>query len=102
MSRIDRLKEYAKPLSPQNWQGCSRDQSYIDRWSRRAETLSDGAEHRASDGKMKLQNTGKRVSLRDTSMQPKVSRKADAAMKAGRDDVNHYGSSYLKSIRREA
>jgi hypothetical protein len=99
MTRISRLKEYAKPLSPQNWQGCSRDQNYIDRWSDRAEANSQLAP-RASD-KMRLQKTGKRVELRDSSAAPKVSRKIDNVMKAAKADVNHVGSLYMRNVRRE-
>ena len=100
MSRIDRLKEYAKPLRAQNWQGASRDQSNIDRWSGRAEANSQLAP-RATDKPMSLPSTGKRVSLRDTNMQPKVNRKADAAMKAAKADPNHLGSLYMRNVRRE-
>jgi hypothetical protein len=96
MSRIDRLKEYAKMAGPK---GAGRDMANID-YSDRAEANSQLAP-RAGD-KMKLQKTGKKVELRDTSMAPKTSRKVDNVMKAAKDDVNHVGSSFMKSIRREA
>ena len=98
--RIERLKEYANPTRSGNWQGAGRDQANIDRWSRRAEISSDGDQHRASAGPMKLPPTGRRIETRDTAMRPKVSRSVDAMMKAAKADVNHFGSSYMKGVRR--
>jgi hypothetical protein len=102
MSRIERLREYSKPLRKENWQGASRDLANIDRWSNRAEENSDGADHRGSDGEVKLPDTGKRTYLRDTAMSPRTSRKVDAAMVDAKSDLNHVGGSYLKDIRRNA
>ena len=96
MSRIDRLKEYSKPQS--GWQGCGRDQANIDRWADRASANSDGDEHRASDGPMKLPST--KINVRDTAMAPRVSRNVERTIKAARADVNHVGSSYMSGIRR--
>jgi hypothetical protein len=100
MSRIERLKQYANPTRPGNWQGAGRDQANIDRWVERASANSDGDRHRAKDGPIDLPATGRRVETRDTGMAPKVSRKVDAAMKAAKGDVNHVGSGYLKNVRR--
>jgi hypothetical protein len=100
MSRIDRLKEYARPNRRANWNGAASDQKNIDRWSDRAADNSKIAP-RASDGEMKLPATGKQVELRDTSSAPRYSRNADARMVA-KDDVNHVGSSYMRGIRRDA
>ncbi len=98
MSRLDRLKEYAKPTRAGNWQGAGRDQANIDRWTDRAADNSKIAP-RATDKAMELPATGKRQELRDTSMSPRTSRQIDARM-AGKDDPNHFGSDYMKSIRR--
>jgi hypothetical protein len=96
---IDRLKEYAKPLRKENWQGAGRDQSNLDRWSQRATEESKIAP-RASGGEMKLPSTGKQPALRDTSMSPRTSRKVDAAM-CGKDDLNVVGSSpFMRDVRR--
>jgi hypothetical protein len=82
-------------------QGASHGQaSRVQPWIDRA-TENSKISPRASDGKMKLPSTGGKVKTRDTSMSPRTSRKIDAAM-AGKDpdDLNHLGSSYMKSIRR--
>ena len=101
MSRLDRLKEYAKPTREANWQGAGRDQANIDRWSQRATEESKIAP-RASGGEMKLPSTGRKVETRDTAMSPRTSRKVDAAMR-GEGDLNHVGGSdYMNSIRRKA
>jgi hypothetical protein len=100
MSRIDRLREYARPASPKNWCGASRDEKYIDRWSERAHQESDGYKHRASDGPMELPDTGK-MKLRETSMRPLV-RDADRVERDARADLNHVGSLYMRYVRRNA
>jgi hypothetical protein len=99
MSRLERLREYARPTRRENWQGAGRDQANIDRWSDRASDNSKIAP-RASGGEVKVPNTGKQTALRDTSMSPRTSRKVDAAMR-GEDDLNHVGSSYMAGIRRQ-
>ena len=101
MSRMDRLKEYAKPLRPENWQGASRDMDCIDRWSDRATDESHIAP-RASSGPMDLPSTTSRqMGLRSTKSAPRTSAEIDARM-AGKDDQNFVGSSaYMRGIRRD-
>jgi hypothetical protein len=101
MSRIERLKEYADPLRGPH--GAGRDKENIRYWQNRAETNSDGADHRAT-GTQRAQahSTGKRPVDRPTSMAPREARKADARMVA-KDDLNFVGdSSYMAGIRRES
>jgi hypothetical protein len=99
-NRTERLREYAKPLRRENWQGAGRDQANIDRWSERASQNCDGADHRASSGEVQLPSTGKRQEVRDTAMSPRTSRKVDAAMR-GKDDLNFVGSSpFMRDVRR--
>jgi len=101
MSRIERLKEYAKPLRPENWQGETNDKANIDRWSRRATSESRIAPHATGiDETVMPHSTGKSMGMRDTAMSPRTSRKVDAAMR-GADDLNHVGSSYMAGIRRQ-
>jgi hypothetical protein len=95
MSRQSRLREYAKPTREANWCGESSESS-IDRWSQRAHEESDGHRHRAKSGKMELPSTGE-MKLHDTAA-PRV---ADPR-KVAKADLNHEGSSYMKSIRRNA
>jgi len=99
MSRIKRLEEYAKPLRPGNWQGASRDEKNIARWSERASKESKIAP-RAKDGPIDLPPTGRRIETRETAMAPKVSRRVDSVMKAAKSDINDVGSSYMKGVRR--
>ena len=99
MTRISRLKEYAAMKGPA---GEASSQTNLDYWAARASRNSDGDQHRASDGPMKLQKTGKRVELRDTASAPKTLRKVDNVMKAAKADPNHVGSLYLRKVRREA
>jgi hypothetical protein len=97
MSRIERLKEYSRPLDGPH--GQSSHKGNIDYWSERASANSQIAP-RAKDGPMKLPST--KVNVRDSSMKPKVSRNVDRLM-AGKDDLNHAGdSSYLANVRRKA
>jgi hypothetical protein len=98
-NRLERLREYAKPTREGNWQGASRDQANIDRFSERASEESRLAP-RGRDGSIELPATGKSMANRDTSMSPRTSRKIDAAM-SGRDDLNHVGSSYMAGTRRQ-
>jgi hypothetical protein len=106
---LDRLKQYSNPESPKNWHGCSREQGYLDRWSERATANSDGNKHRASgDVHISLEKDqdlpqlppDKAVRDRDSEMRPYRSRKADAAMVDAKEDPNHVGSNYMKSVRR--
>ena len=100
MSSVDRLKEYAKPLRKENWQGAGRAQANIGRWSDRATEQSQIAP-RASGGEVKLPDTGKQTALRDTAMSPRAARNADARMVA-KDDKNFVGdSSYMAGVRRQ-
>jgi hypothetical protein len=97
MSRLDRLKEYSNPRHGP--QGAGRDHKNLDYWSGRAEANSEIAP-RASDGPMHLPST--KMSLRDTEMGPKVSRKVDARARAMADTNVSGGSAYLRGIRRNA
>ena len=111
-NRLERLREYAKPLRKENWQGASRDEGYIDRWSDRASEESQiaprAAGTRSTNGEVgrdldppRMPSTGA-VANRDTSMRPREARKVDRLM-AGDDDLNHVGSgSYLPEVRRKA
>jgi hypothetical protein len=98
MNRSDRLKGYANPMKGPH--GAGRDPAKIDYWSDRAKQNSKIAP-RASDGEMKLPSTGKRTDLRKTTSSPRTYREIDKRM-AGKSDLNHTGSSYMKSIRRDA
>ena len=112
MSRLERLKGYSKPLRSENWQGASRDEGYIDRWSGRASEESEIAPRAAgnpsTNGQVgrdldppRVPSTGA-LANRDTSMRPREARKVDRLM-AGDDDLNHVGSgSYLPEVRRKA
>jgi hypothetical protein len=98
MSRIDRLKEYAKPTREANWNGAGRDQANIDRWSERATDNSKLAP-RATNHEIKLPDTDAKQQLNDTKSSPRTHAEIDERMR-GRNDLNHEGSEYLKSIRR--
>ncbi len=94
VSRVDRLKSYAKMEGPA---GAGRDQSNIDYWSRRAEANSQLAP-RASDGPIKLPKTN--VTTRDTSGKRYNAGPINARMVAKQDE-NFAGSSpYMKGVRR--
>ncbi len=89
MSRIERLKEYVRPGS--GWNGASRDQRNLDRWSQRASRNSDGDQHRAkSGGRIDLASTG-RADLVDTGAPPRHDARVDNVMVAG----DNYSSAYL-------
>jgi hypothetical protein len=97
MSRLERLREYAKPQKGAH--GSASYKPNIDYWSERA-TANSLQGTRAKDGPMELPSTGKKMATRDTEMKPRSSRKIDRQM-AGRDDPNRIGDSdYLKGIRR--
>jgi hypothetical protein len=101
MSRLDRLREYSKPTRSANWNGASRDQADIDRWSERA-TENSKLAPRASKGEMKLPDTGKSMEMRSTKSAPRTNAEIDKRM-AGKDDLNHVGdSAYLAGVRRNA
>jgi hypothetical protein len=95
MSRQDRLKEYAKPGRSENWNGASRDQGYIDRWSERATsnsiTKSNVGSFRASDGPMQLA---------DTAGARAAPVKTGDPIKKARADLNHVGSDFYSKVRR--
>jgi hypothetical protein len=111
MSRESRLKEYARPLRPENWQGAGRDQANIDRWSERATKESQiaaralGPVHGGPLGTKdqdlpSLPSTGKRQESRPTAMGPREPRNINKRMR-GEDDLNHVGeSNYMAGIRR--
>jgi hypothetical protein len=97
-NRIERLKEYANPTRAGNWNGASRDQADLDRWSKRATEQSQCAP-RASDKAMRLPDTNAKQQL-DPKSSPRTSAEIDARM-SGRDDPNHVGGGgYMKTIRR--
>jgi hypothetical protein len=99
MSRMDRLKEYSKPLAGQ-FHGAASDKGNLDAWSERAHEHSKCAP-RSRDGEVKLPST-KQVDVRSTASKPFVGRKIDKQM-AGDGDLNHAGdSTYLRGVRREA
>ena len=114
MSRVDRLREYAKPLRPENWQGAGRDQPNIDRWSDRATDNSKLAPRATGiDETVMPHSTGKSMGMRDTASAPRAARSADRAMVAEEDnpgdrraaakaDKNTYDAPYLRGIRRQA
>src|SRR5689334_16227047 len=104
MSSIERLKQYARMEGPA---GTSTKEN-IEFWSARASANSQiaprAAGSRASNGKPMpnldlptVPDTGKKMVLRDTSMQPYRSRKGNAAITEAKSNVNHFGSSYMKS-----
>jgi hypothetical protein len=98
MSRQDRLKEYANPTRAGNWNGSSRDQADLDRWSKRAAAESQCAP-RASDGPMKLPST--KVNQRDSDMKPYRSQ-ADSMRTKALADLNIEGDSpFMRSVRRQ-
>jgi hypothetical protein len=96
-SRLDELQNH-KNFQP----GPGRDQKNLDWWSSVAASHSDGADHRASDGPMKLPDTGKSMEVRPTEMKAREPRKINAAMR-GENDPNHVsaGKSYMPGVRRE-
>ena len=84
---------------PSIWQGASRDQGNIDRFSQRATANSELAP-RASDGPMKLPST--KVNTRDTSMRPYKSQ-GEAMRREAMADRNIEGDSpFMRSVRRQA
>jgi hypothetical protein len=98
MSSMERLRELQNPRSKKNWNGASRDQANINRWSGRASENSDGRKHRAKSGEIELPNTN--VELHSTAAPPRRDRKVDAHM-AGKRDQNFVGSSdYMPGVRR--
>jgi hypothetical protein len=110
MSRMDRLREYAG--KPKGLQGAGRSEANLKGWAERASENSQiaprakGPVHGGPPGTWgenppSLPSTGKTTVLRDTQMSPRTARKVNARM-AGKDDLNHEGSDYLKSIRCEA
>ena len=109
MSRLERLKEYAKPTRRENWQGAGRDEANISRWSERATENSDGADHRATGTeRAEAHSTGKRVDLRSTKSAPRADAATDARMvddarAVAKADTNFVGDlSYMRGIRRNA
>jgi hypothetical protein len=99
MSRLDRLKEYAKPNSGPKGATHGR-QDRVDYWSNWA-TENSAIAPRASDGPMQLPDTGK-VKLHSTKSSPRTLAEIDRHM-ARKDDLNHVavgGSDYMKSVRR--
>jgi hypothetical protein len=111
MSRLSRLKEYAKPLRAANWQGAGRDQENIDRWADRASANSElaprargpvGGGPPGTHGKDAPEVPRTTVRQRDSEMKPFEPRKVNARM-AAKGDQNFVGSSeYMRGARRDA
>jgi hypothetical protein len=103
MSRMDRLKEYAKSLRPENWQGETNDKANIDRWSARATNNSQLAPRATGiDETVMPHSTGKSMDTRSTTAAPREARSVDKRMVA-KDDMNNVGDSpYLRGVRRQA
>jgi len=70
VSRETRIKSYARMEGPK---GAGRDESNLKFWADRASANSDGDQHRASDGPMKLPSTT--MNQRDSGMKPFEPRK---------------------------
>jgi len=96
MSRLERLKEYARQAGPA---GEAYSKENLNYWSDRATSNSKIAP-RAKGGEMNLPSTGKRMATRDTDMKPYRAR-GDARAEA-KADLNEVGSSYMRGIRRDA
>jgi hypothetical protein len=96
MTRLERLKEYSNPLHGP--QGAGRDEKNIRFWQARAEENSQLAP-RATDKAMALPSTNRQMGLRSTKSAPRTDAAIDARMR-GKNDLNHEGSDYMKSIRR--
>ncbi|WP_043159325.1 hypothetical protein [Bradyrhizobium sp. Ai1a-2] len=99
MSRQERLKEYANPRREANWDGAASDKANLDRWAARASENSAIAP-RARSGEVRLPDTG--MNVHDSAAPPRRDRGVDARMKAKADLDTDGGSSYMRSIRRNA
>jgi hypothetical protein len=112
MSRIQRLKEYSDPMRGPH--GAASDKGNLDYWSARATANSQiaprakgpvlgGPQGTFGKDPPKLPSTGGKVAMRDTAAKPKISHRLDRLF-AGTEpsDKNNVGSSYMKSVRREA
>jgi hypothetical protein len=111
MSRLDRLKEYSKPMTSGDApHGAASSKENLADWSARASENSKDRTTRAkgpilggpqgTHGEDPPMLPSTKVTVRDTAMKPKVSRKIDSAM-AGKGDLNHVGGSYLPNVRRD-
>jgi hypothetical protein len=110
MSRLSRLKEYANPMKGPH--GAASSPENLAYWSERASANSQipprakgpvlgGPQGTYGKDPPSLPSTGKSMAVRPTEAKPREPRKVNARM-AGKDDLNHEGSDYFKSIRREA
>ncbi|MGM4870665.1 hypothetical protein AB7645_05490 [Bradyrhizobium sp. 956_D2_N1_5] len=100
MGRLERLKEYANPRRRENWDGETCDKANLDRWSERAAENSKLAP-RARGGAMKLADTDK-MDLHSTSDAPRRDKDADKRAVAKADTNTDGGSSFMRSVRRQA
>ena len=106
--RTERIKEYANPTSRDNWDGCSRDMKYIERWSARAsENSINGSnvgKYRASSGEMYLPSTAEAPTR--TAQKPAFTSKDLDREVEGKDkgdlNPNPRGTRYMSKVRREA
>jgi hypothetical protein len=90
-----RLSEYANP-SHSEWRGASTREN-IDRWARRAEKESDGADHRASTQKEPtLPPTGE-MSVHSTN---RTAHMVGDPYDVARSVKNHEGSDYMAKVKR--
>ena len=94
VSRIDRLKSYAKMEGPK---GAGRDIENIEYWQRRASQNSDGDQHRARSGPIRLPDTD--VTVRDTAAKPYNARHINARMVA-KADKSDLVSTFMPGVRR--
>ena len=100
MSRLSRLKEYADPMRGPH--GAASSKENLDDWSARA-TENSKVAPRAKGGKMRLPSTGKAMGTRDTGMRPYAKRAmGDEVIAEAKSDKNNVGSSFMKSVRRDA
>jgi hypothetical protein len=85
-TRTERLREYAKPLRPENWQGNSRDQKNIDRWSARASANSISDDNPPTKPGM---------------VEPSKPGQGDDFRRKGKADKNDVGSTFMPGVRRQ-
>jgi hypothetical protein len=85
-NRIERLKEYANPTRSANWNGSSRNQADLDRWSKRASANSI-----ADD----------RVPSKPGPKEPSKPGQGDDFRRKANADKNDVGSTFMPGVRRQ-
>src|SRR5215475_9104589 len=90
-----RIDEYRNP-NASKWRGQSTSPN-ITRWSERAAKNSDGADHRASSGDVKLPSTGE---TKVHSTHAKAGHTGDFYEKARRDLNHDTRNPYMPGVRR--